>query len=65
MVYLLGTLHRDILIEATSSQKVRATKVSSGNQGGEPTLGHWPQCYRVWNEIEIFQISDEKNLSGF
>jgi len=32
--------HRDILIEATSSQKVLATKVSSGNQGGEPTLGH-------------------------
>jgi hypothetical protein len=39
--------HRDILIEATSSQKVRAAKVSSGDQGGEPTLGHWPQCYRV------------------
>jgi len=32
--------HRDTLIEATSSQKVWATKVSSGNQGGEPTLGH-------------------------
>jgi len=28
------------LIEANSSQKVWATKVSSGNQGGEPTLGH-------------------------
>jgi len=26
--------HRDIIIEATSSQKMRATKVSSGNQGG-------------------------------
>jgi len=32
--------HRDILLEATSSQKVRATKVSSGDQGGEPTLSH-------------------------
>jgi len=31
--------HRDILIEATSSQKLWATKVSSGDQGGEPTLG--------------------------
>ncbi len=27
--------HRDTLIEATSSQKVRATKVSCGDQGGE------------------------------
>ncbi len=35
-----GSHHRDILIDATSSQKVRATKVSTGNQGGEPTLGH-------------------------
>ncbi len=51
--------HRDILIGATSIQKVWATKVSSGDQGGEPTLGHWPQCYRIWNEIEIFQISDK------
>jgi len=32
--------HRDILLEATSSQKVRATKVSSGDQGGELTLSH-------------------------
>jgi len=32
--------HRDILLEATSSQKLWATKVSTGNQGGEPTLGH-------------------------
>jgi len=29
--------HRDILLEATSSQKVCATSVSSGDQGG--TLG--------------------------
>jgi len=28
------------VLEATSSQKVRATKVSSVNQGGEPTLSH-------------------------
>jgi len=27
-------------MEATSSQEVRATKVSSGDQGGEPPLGH-------------------------
>ncbi len=53
--------HRDILIEATSSQKVSATKVSNDDQGGELILGHWPQCFRVWNEIEIFQISD-KNI---
>jgi len=32
--------YRDILIEATSSQKARAITVSSGDQGGEPTLGH-------------------------
>ncbi len=36
-----------------------ATIVNSGNQGGEPTLGYWPQCYRIWNEIEIIQISDK------
>jgi len=30
--------HRDLLIEATSSQKVWATSVSTGDQGGEPTL---------------------------
>jgi hypothetical protein len=53
--------HRDILLEATSSQIARETKVSSGDQGGEPTLSHWPQCYRIWNEIENFQIRD-KNL---
>ena len=53
--------HRDILLEATSSQKVRATKVSSGDQGGGLLSVIDPQCYRVWNEIEIFQISD-KNL---
>ncbi len=35
---------------------------SMGNQGGEPTLGHWPQCYRAWYEIENFQIS-LKNLN--
>jgi len=55
-------IHRYILIEATSSQKVCATSVSTGNQGGVPTLGQWPQCYRIWNEIDIFQISD-KNLN--
>ena len=38
-----------------------ATSISTGDQGGAPTLGHWPQCYRVLNEIDIFQISD-KNL---
>jgi len=43
--------------EATSSQKVCATSVSTDNQGGEPTLGHWLQCYRVWYEIENFQIN--------
>jgi len=48
-------------IEETSSQKVCATSVSTGNLGGEPTLGHWPQCYRVWYEVEIFQINF-KNL---
>jgi len=35
-----GWYHRDILIEAISKQKVWATKVSSGSQGGEPTLHH-------------------------
>ncbi len=51
--------HRNILLEATSSQKVCATSVSSGDQGVAPTLGQWPQCYRVRNEIDIFQISDK------
>jgi len=37
---LVCSAHRDILLEATSSQKVRETKVSSGDQGGEPTLSH-------------------------
>ncbi len=37
-----------------------ATRVSTGDQGGMPTLPQWPQCYRVWNEIDIFQISDKK-----
>ncbi len=40
--------HRDILQEATSSQKLCATSLSTsdqgGDQGGEPTLGQWPQC---------------------
>ncbi len=53
--------HRDILIEATSSQKVLATNVNNGDQGSATLLGQWPQCYFVWNEIDIFQISD-KNL---
>ncbi len=52
-------IHRDLLIEAKSSQKVWATSLSTGDQGGEPTLGQWAQCYRVWNEIDIFQLSDE------
>ncbi len=52
--------HRDILIEATSRQKVFATSVSKYcDQGGAPTLVQWPQCSRVWKEIEIFQISDQ------
>ncbi len=34
MLMKLTPNHRDILLEATSSQKVRATKVSSGDQGG-------------------------------
>jgi len=54
-----GKILRDILIEATSCQKVCATRLSTGNQGGAPTLGQWPQCYRVWNVIEIFKISDK------
>jgi len=54
--------HSDILIEATSSKKVCATSVSTGEQGGAPTLGQWPQSYRVWYEIEIFQIN-LKNLN--
>ncbi len=56
--------HRDILIEATSSQKVCATSISTVDQGGAPTLGQWPQGYRVWNEIDIFRISD-KNMFLF
>jgi hypothetical protein len=32
--------HRDILLEANSSQNVCASSVSTGDQGGEPTLGH-------------------------
>jgi len=32
--FFLTLSHRDIPLEATSSQKVRATKVSSGDQGG-------------------------------
>jgi hypothetical protein len=39
-INIITSVHRYILIEATSSQKVWATRVSSGNQGGEPTLGH-------------------------
>jgi len=34
-----SVVHRDILLEATSSKKMGATSVSTGNQGGEPTLG--------------------------
>ncbi len=34
---------------------------STGEQGGEPTLNQWPQCYRVWYEIEIFQINLKNN----
>ncbi len=56
-------LHRDIQIEATSSQKVCATSVSTDDQSGMPTLGQWPQCYWVGNEIDIFQIS-VKNLNS-
>ncbi len=44
-----------ILIEATYSQKVCATSLSTGDQGGAPTLGQWPLCYRVWNEIDILK----------
>jgi len=43
--------HRDILIEATSSQKVCVTSVSTGDQGSATTD-------RIWNKIDIFQISD-------
>jgi len=35
---LLRLTHRDILLEASSSQKV-CTSESTGDQGGEPTLG--------------------------
>jgi len=45
--------YRDIIIEATSNQKVIATSLSTYDQGGVLTLGQWPQYYRVWNEIEI------------
>ncbi len=41
--------HRDLLIEANSSQKVCGTSISTGDQGGALTLGQWPQCCRVWN----------------
>jgi len=54
--------HRDILIEVISSQKVCATSLSTGDQGGAPTLSQWPQCYKVWNEIDIFKICD-KNIN--
>ncbi len=56
--------HRDILLEATSSQKLRATKESTGDQGGGPLSVIDPQCYRVWNEIEIFQMSDKNIYSA-
>ncbi len=58
---------RDILLEATSSQKFCEKMVCSGDQGSDqghhlkrPTLS---QCYWVGNEIEIFQISYKNNLN--
>jgi len=39
MLLIFSLNHTNLLIEATSSQKVRATSVSTGDQGGEPTLG--------------------------
>jgi len=35
----VGLGHRDILLETTSSQKVCATSIDTGDQGGVPTLG--------------------------
>jgi len=66
--YTLSNIEKRIenlrdLLEATSSQKVCATSISTGDQGGAPTLGQWPQCYRVWKEIEIFQ-RHLKNLNS-
>jgi hypothetical protein len=58
----ISKFHRDILIEATSSQKVCTTSLNTGDQGGAPTLGQWPQGYRAWNEINIYKICD-KNLN--
>jgi hypothetical protein len=43
---------------ATSSKIMWTTSISTDDQSGEPTLGQWPQCYRVWNEIDIFKVSD-------
>jgi len=34
----LVIFHKDFPIEATSSQKVWAPSISTGDQGGEPTL---------------------------
>jgi len=39
---------------------VCATSVSAGDQGSVPTLGQWPQSYRVWYEIDIFKLSVKK-----
>ncbi len=36
-----------------------ATSLSTGDQGDAPTLSQWPHCYRVWNEIDSFKISDK------
>ncbi len=56
----VGHDHRDILLETISNQKVCATSIDTAVQGGLPTLGQCPQCYRVWNEI--WQLYINKNL---
>jgi len=47
--------HRDILIEANSSQKVWSAKVRSGDQGGEPTLGHCPSVTEFEMKLKFFK----------
>jgi len=47
--------HRDILIEATSSQKVWETSVSTGDQGGAPTLSHGPSVTEIEMKLTFFK----------
>ncbi len=43
------------LIEANSSQKVWSAKVRSGDQGGEPTLGHCPSVTEFEMKLKFFK----------